>query len=77
LWSLEDGEITITLTKASQGTTWKCVCEGHGSLDEAAEKEVHKKMLLERFGKEHPGFDFSGADVTGSVPDPKTFMGGF
>jgi hypothetical protein len=33
-------------------------------------------MLLERFQAEHPGFDFSGAEVTGAVPDPRTFLGG-
>lgn len=25
---------------------------------------------------QHPGFDFSGADVTGNVPDPASFLGG-
>lgn len=25
---------------------------------------------------QHPGFDFSGASFNGSVPDPKSFMGG-
>lgn len=25
---------------------------------------------------QHPGFDFSGADVTGQVPDASKFMGG-
>lgn len=76
LWSFEDGELTLTLAKASKGATWGSVCVGHGALDGDSEKEVHKTMLLERFGQEHPQFDFSGADVTGSVPDPKEFMGG-
>ena len=40
------------------------------------ENEDKKKLLLERFGSENPGFDFSGADVNGMVPDAKTFMGG-
>jgi hypothetical protein len=76
LWGFEDGELTVTLTKAAKGETWPCVCEGHGSLDALAETEAHRRMLLERFGQEHPGFDFSGAEVTGTVPDPRTFMGG-
>ena len=25
---------------------------------------------------QNPGFDFSGADFNGQVPDPQTFMGG-
>ena len=76
LWVIEDGEMTITLTKAAKGETWPCVCAGHGALDSRAETETHRKMLLERFGQEHPSFDFSGAEVTGAVPDPRTFMGG-
>ena len=75
-WNLEDGEITLSLTKARKGETWASVCAGHGALDAAAEAEVHKRMLLERFGQEHPGFDFSGAEVSGAVPDPREFMGG-
>ena len=37
---------------------------------------MKKAMILERFQQENPGFDFSGADFNGQVPDPKTFMGG-
>ena len=77
LWEFEAGEMTITLTKASKAETWPSVFVGHGALDPLAEAQAHKKMLLERFGQEHPGFDFSSAEVSGSVPDPKTFMGGF
>jgi hypothetical protein len=29
---------------------------------------LKKKMMLERFQEEHPGFDFSGADFNGNVP---------
>ena len=71
----EDGELHISLQKMRKGETWHCVFVGHGTLDPLAETEVHKSMLLERFGQEHPGFDFSGAGVSGSVPDPRTFMG--
>jgi hypothetical protein len=38
--------------------------------------QVQKRILLERFQEENPGFDFSGAEVNGTVPDPRTFMGG-
>jgi len=40
------------------------------------ETAVKKNILLERFQQENPGFDFSGADVNGMVPDPDKFMGG-
>lgn len=66
----------MTLTKARKAETWPSVFVGHGELDEAAKADAHRQMLLERFQGEHPGFDFSGAEVTGEVPDPRTFMGG-
>lgn len=69
-----DGVLQITLTKARPGETWPCAFVGHESLDAAAEEADRRQMLLERFQLEHPGFDFSGAEVTGSVPDPRTFM---
>ena len=44
---------------------------------DAATAEADKKaILLERFQRENPGFDFSGAEVNGAVPDAATFMGG-
>ena len=30
----------------------------------------------ERIYTQNPGFDFSGAEFNGAVPDPQTFMGG-
>lgn len=75
-WNLDAGELVLTLTKARKGETWPSAFAGHGALDAAAQADVHKRMLLERFGEEHPGFDFSGADVSGAVPDPRTFLGG-
>ena len=75
-WNKDGEELTLTLTKARKGETWLCVFKGHGALDASATAEVHRSMLLERFGAEHPGFDFSGAAVNGAVPDPRTFMGG-
>jgi hypothetical protein len=45
-------------------------------LDPLALQEAQKKVMLERFGEEHPGFDFSGAEFNGMAPDPRTFMGG-
>lgn len=76
VWTLDDGSLLITLTKMRKGETWPCVFKGHSGLDAASTTEVQKKMLLERFQEEHPGFDFSGAEINGTVPDPRTFMGG-
>ena len=76
LWSLEDGEIIITLEKAIKGDTWMSVFKGQEKINPLQREEVQKKMLLERFQEEHHGFDFSDAEINGNVPDPKTFMGG-
>ena len=46
-------------------------------MDAAQEEEEKKRMMLERFQAEHPGFDFSGAEFNGAVPDAHKFMDGF
>ena len=76
LWTLEDGEIVITLEKAIKGDTWLSVFKGHEKINPLQKEEIQKKMLLERFQEENHGFDFSDAGINGNVPDPKTFMGG-
>ena len=40
------------------------------------QEDLKKKLLLERFQEENPGFDFSGAQFNGQVPEARTFMGG-
>mmetsp|Transcript_7152 Transcript_7152/g.15778 ORF Transcript_7152/g.15778 Transcript_7152/m.15778 type:complete len:158 (+) Transcript_7152:169-642(+) len=75
-WTIEDGALTISLTKGSKGRTWEAVFEGHTKVDPFTLSECKKSMMLERFQEENPGFDFSGASFNGQVPDPKTFMGG-
>jgi hypothetical protein len=76
LWQLDDGEIVITLEKTIKADTWTSVFKGHQEINEFQKEEMQKKMLLERFGEENAGFDFSDAEINGNVPDPKTFMGG-
>lgn len=76
LWEIDGEEIIITLPKALKGETWKSVFIGHGNLNELQLEEVKKKMLKERFQEEHGGFDFSDANISGNVPDPKNFLGG-
>lgn len=75
-WTLEDGVLHLSLTKASKGQTWDCLLKGHTPVDPYTQSEVQKSLMLERFQAENPGFDFSGASFNGAVPDPKTFMGG-
>lgn len=45
-------------------------------MDSMSTEKVKQSMVLERFQKEHPGFDFSNAKFSGSAPDPNKFLGG-
>merc|ERR1712125_243975 len=73
-WMIEDGELHIQ--KMRKGETWSSALKGHGQLDVFSEQEVNKKLMLERFQEEHPGFDFSGANFSGQAPSARNFMGG-
>lgn len=75
-WTLEDGEIHVTLQKMRKAETWASAFAGHAPLDPLAAQEEQRRILLQRFQEEHPGFDFSSAAVNGAVPDPRTFMEG-
>jgi len=76
LWTMEDGELHLTLTKQSKGTTWPAALLGHEQLDAAAAEGEKQTIMLQRFQQEHPGFDFSGAKFNGEAPDASTFMSG-
>merc|ERR1719213_1393280 len=56
-WMIEDGELHIQLQKAHKAEAWAAALKGHGQLDMFSEQEVNKKLMLERFQEEHPGFD--------------------
>ena len=75
-WFIEDEELHIILQKAFKGELWPSVFQGHNKVDPLTEQEISKKLLLERFQEEHPGFDFSGAQMNGMVPNAREFMGG-
>jgi hypothetical protein len=79
-WTMEelDGkkELHLTFTKMAKGVPWDSALEGHAPLDPMTATEVRKDIMRERFQEEHPGFDFSGAEFNGQVPDPSKFMGG-
>lgn len=74
-WTLEDGVLNILLCKADKGEPWKSALAGH-AIDPFQQEEEVKRLMLERFQGEHPGFDFSGAEFSGSAPDPRSFQGG-
>jgi hypothetical protein len=69
----EDGELHITLTKASRGEPWPAAFAAHAPAD-VPEPPDAGRLLLERFAEDHPGFDFSSASLTGAAPDPRTFL---
>lgn len=75
-WTLDNGELQIQLTKAQKGETWESALDGH-SLQGTAKDADQKRLLLERFQHEHPGFDFSSAEISGDAPNPRTFLGGY
>lgn len=78
MWLISDGEININLQKMNKAQAWDCALQGRSgsALDAHTKEEVKKKLMLERFQEEHPGFDFSGAEFNGQVPDARDFMGG-
>ena len=74
-WTFTDHCITVMLEKGLRAQVWKCLFVGDQDLNCMQLDDVKRKLLLERFGAENPGFDFSGAVFSGSsVPDPRTFM---
>mmetsp|Transcript_15641 Transcript_15641/g.26073 ORF Transcript_15641/g.26073 Transcript_15641/m.26073 type:complete len:209 (-) Transcript_15641:2294-2920(-) len=79
-WTFADGEVNINLQKAKKGSTWDCALVGvsgqNTKIDDFTREEAKKNIMLQRFQEEHPGFDFSGADFNGNVPDATEFMGG-
>lgn len=72
--------IVIYLQKANKAVVWENVFTGKfpdAKLDPMQVENAKQSLLLERYQEEHGGgFDFRDAKITGSVPDPRTFMGG-
>lgn len=78
-WTLEDKTmLVIYLIKANPGMVWEKALKGRQDveMDPMSKEQVRKDLMLERFQQENPGMDFRGAEFNGSVPDPRTFMGG-
>ncbi len=69
IWTLVDKEkIEICLLKTDKEAknTWMSLLEGQYEANPYIFDEMEKKMSLERFQKENPGMDFSGATITGN-----------
>ena len=67
--------VEIALQKQVEHTSWDSVVEGGPKLDAATKDSLDKKMLLEKFQGEHPGFDFSGAEFSGQLPENAAAFG--
>ncbi|XP_042011775.1 nudC domain-containing protein 2-like [Salvia splendens] len=75
-WTLEDNIMHITLQKRDKGQTWSSPIMGQAQLDPYNADLEQRRLMLQRFQEENPGFDFSQAQFSGNCPDPMTFMGG-
>jgi len=74
---IEDGVVEISIQKAEAGAAWPAALAAHAALNDAADEEnIRKQILLERFQRENPNFDFSRAKFSGTAPDAREFMGG-
>jgi len=69
----EDGVLHIQLARAEHAATWTSAIAGH-EVSFVEQQADQRRLMLERFQQEHPGFDFSGAQFSGNVPDPRTFL---
>lgn len=82
-WTTDDDGRTLhlVLAKAVTGEPWPAVFassrdSSSSECDEGDVEGARREMLLQRFQAEHPGFDFTDAQVSGSAPaDPVGFMG--
>ncbi|EDO28204.1 predicted protein [Nematostella vectensis] len=66
---IEDKKLLrIVLVKSGRDAAncWKSLLADQYLADPWVFNEMEKKLTLERFQKENPGFDFSGAEVTGN-----------
>jgi len=77
-WTLSDGELNVNMQKMLKADMWECALKGvkGGKVDPYTAEQEKKKLMLERFQEEHPGFDFSDAEFNGNVPSAQDFMGG-
>ncbi|KAG7484637.1 hypothetical protein MATL_G00052230 [Megalops atlanticus] len=68
-WTLEDKKlIRIVLMKSNReaGNCWQSLLEGEYCANAWVQDQMQRKLTLERFQRENPGFDFSGAEISGN-----------
>jgi len=71
VWTLEDNKLVrIQLLKSIADPTnphccWSGLMVDQFLADPYVKNEMEKKLTLQRFALEHPGFDFSNSDISG------------
>jgi len=72
-WTVERSKdegtvLRITLTKSARTaeSTWPSLMVDQYAADSSQFDDMEKKATLERFARENPGMDFSGAEITGN-----------
>jgi hypothetical protein len=86
-WTIEVSEndtarvvFIVYLQKANPGIVWdrlfRLPSQCGAVLNPLQLETLKQELMLERWQQEHAGFDFRGATFNGSVPDPRTYMGG-
>ena len=79
-WTLNDGkQIEIILIKSVRDASncWRSLLKDKFAADPKVFDHMEKKLTLERFHMEHPGFDFSNADISGNYHKGGPKMDGF
>ncbi|XP_050416535.1 nudC domain-containing protein 2 [Patella vulgata] len=72
VWTLEDGKllrICLSKTYTTPDHCWKSLLIDQYQADSFIYDEMQKKLTLESFQKKNPGFDFSGASISGKYQD--------
>uniref|UniRef100_A0A3Q3IMZ2 CS domain-containing protein n=1 Tax=Monopterus albus TaxID=43700 RepID=A0A3Q3IMZ2_MONAL len=68
-WTLEDKcliRIILMKTNREAGNCWSSLLEGDYCANAWVQDQMQRKLTLERFQRENPGFDFSGAEISGN-----------
>lgn len=76
-WYFDDDNIMIvSLTKLKISENWLRIFKKQEPVNPINAEKSKKSMLLERFARENPNFDFSSATFDGHCPDPGKFLDG-
>uniref|UniRef100_A0A671TVA4 NudC domain containing 2 n=1 Tax=Sparus aurata TaxID=8175 RepID=A0A671TVA4_SPAAU len=58
--------IVLMKTNREAGNCWSSLLEGEYCANAWVQDQMQRKLTLERFQRENPGFDFSGAEISGN-----------